>query len=349
MLIVLGAILALYLAVRIAGVVCEGAFLDYVDSFQRRLGVSNSVAGELLQAPGTSAPEIAITAYATYLVAGSDAVGVSTIIGSAAFQITLVIAIPLFVLPLGASVGRDAALRSIAVYTLAVLGLVGAAWDGFFAAWELLVLFAGYGVYAYYLLTHEDVVVTDDFQKESVPGEKHWFHAFDAPFKRVALWIDNLLPRPPFKAGFLLALGVIGGTCAVAVELATLVGSRLGVGDVFMALTVLAAGSSIPELASNAAKAREGKLGQIIGNAFGSNSFDILVSFAGVSVLAAFLRGGIRVADPSAVSGAALSLLVLLLGVTAVFAAAGWRNKKWVPYTLIGFYTAFIWFQLHPL
>lgn len=336
-------LVGLYASVRVVGEVAQGSFLDYVDMFQEKLGLSNAVAGELFQSIGTSAPEIAITAYATYVASVNPAVGVSTIIGSALFQITVVIAAPiLFSDSMGGLQRRDV-VRSAGVYGAAVILLVAAAWDGVFHAWELAGFVVAYAVYAWYLITRPSTlrVQNEDSGREDRP--RGWFWWADTPFRYVSKRFDDVLPGPKVSiAGVAVVLFVIAAFCAFTVELAEAAGRLVGLSSAFMALTVLAAGSSVPELASNAQKAREEKLDQVFGNALGSNTFDVLMSFGGVSLIAAWTRGGLAMPDPRGVFVPAVLLLACLGLVVASFWAADWEAKWWTPHVLLGLYAGFV-------
>lgn len=336
---------AIYVVTRIVGEVADGTFLEYVDWAQERFGVSDAVAGELFQALGTSAPEIAVNAYATYAVMSNPAVGVSTIIGSAVFQLTVVIAAPILLSDGEHRLSPAELARGTAVYAVAVLLLLAFAADGVFHTWELAVLVAAYAAYVAILLTRADHTPSFEETDDAVPSG--WFAWFDTPARRLSAYVDDTLPGPASHViGLPLCLVVIGVLCGVAVELTEAAGIVIGLPGSFMALTVLAAASSIPELSSNASKAREGKFDQVVGNALGSNTFDILMSFGGVSLIAAWQRGGLTMPDPGAVFIPSVLLLFSLGLVVTVFWAARWRTKRWTAWSLLSFYVAFVGLSL---
>jgi len=332
-------VLGIYVLARIVGVVAENRFLDYVDWWQERTTISNSATGELFQAAGTSSPEIAINAYAVYIASANPVVGLMTIIGSALFQLTVVLAVPFFVAP-RSTMTASKVFRSASVYGGAVLLLLLAAYDTVFVWWELLVFVVAYAIYAWYVLRDfEDVAV------ETVPStdKERWWSWIDRPARRVGEWVNALIPGPEqTRFGFLGVLLVIGGVSAATVELAVLGGDLIGVPSAVMAITVLAAASSIPEISSNMAKARAGNVDQVVGNAIGSNTFDILISFGGVSLVAAWLRRGVSMPAGSAVFEAAGLLLSALVIVITTFWLSDWEVKTWTPYCLLGVYAASI-------
>ena len=340
MIVFLLSLFGIYLLGRIVSVVVEGSFLSFVDWFQKKTGVSDSVAGELFQAIGTSAPEIAINGYATYIALNNPALGISAIIGSALFQLTVVIAFPMFFVDETPDIDKTSLFRSFGVYGCIVLLLVFAARDGVFTTLELGLFMIIYGLYVIYLLNLKAEEVT--LVEGDSGGSLGWF---DDPFYTLSKWIDDRLPQRPIL-GFPLSLALIGILCGFLVELTEYAGMFLGLSSSFMALTVLAAASSLPELASNKEKGGEGKMDQAISNAIGSNSFDILISFGAVSFFAAWMRGGLVMPDPMSVSGPAFLLLLSLLSVLVMFWIGRWKVKKWMPYTLLVIYFIFVGLNL---
>lgn len=332
-------ILGIYVSVRLVGAISQGSFLSYVDWFQKRFNISNSVAGEALQALGTSAPEIAINVYATYVFLENPAIGIATIIGSAVFQLTLVLAVP-FWFGKGTVFDWKPVVRSALFYGFSVLLLVWAAADGVFYAWELGILFFTYLGYLAWLFINDHDPQGDT---ESHPSTPSLLPDWSRPVQRLSEWIDYCIPSAPsHPVFFLVSLVLIGAFSGVTVELVEQGGSIIGVSSTVLALTVLAAGSSVPELYSNVAKAKEGALNQVIGNALGSNSFDILVSFAGASLIAAYLRGGLVMPPNSNMFGASTILLWALCVVVGVLWMGRWRATRRSAIGLIGVYVAAI-------
>ena len=348
MLQILLSVIGIYIAVRIVGIVVEGTFMSFVDWFQKKVGVSNGVAGELFQAPGTSAPEIAINTYATYIALENPALGIATIIGSAIFQLTIVIAVPLFSTSKNSNLEAGEVIRSVSVYGVAVLLLLLASLDGVFTAWELGGMTLTYAAYIVYLLRTEDESVSYQEVHESSAPPTGVISALDYPVKRLAQKVDSFIPGPNSSiSGFFIALAVIGVLCAGLVELAGLVGTGIGLGSTFVAITLLAAGSSVPELTSNVVKAREGKIDQVIGNAVGSNSFDIFVSFAAVSFIASWQSGGLVMPNPSSITIPVVFLMITLLAILGVLWLEKWKPTEKTAWTGVTVYVLFVLLTLY--
>lgn len=332
------ALLGIYVATRVVSVLSQQSFLDYVDWFQAKTNVSNATAGELFQAFGTSAPEVSINLYAIYAVTANPAIGIATIIGSAIFQITIVLAVP-FLVAEEERLRPRVVLRSVGFYAATVVLLLLFAYDGVFFAWELLTMVAAYTVYAIWLLDNTTKEKQLDTQSPQEVNSDSWLSAMDRPVREASQVLDSFMPRPGKNVlGFVLVLGLIGVFSAITVELAEVAALLAGLPAAFIAVTVLAAGSSVPEIASNIAKARHGSLNQVFGNALGSNSFDILISFGGVSVVAALFRGGLVLPAESKIFTAASILLGSLGAVLIMLWVARWRASRRLAVGLIGVY-----------
>jgi Ca2+/Na+ antiporter len=340
-LLLVASLIGIYVATRVVSVLSQESFLDYVDWLQSKTEVSNAAAGELFQALGTSAPEVAINLYAVYAVTANPAVGIATIIGSAIFQITVVLAVPFFVSD-DQRIDPHVVGRSIGFYAVSVIALLIFAYDSVFNAWELLLLVALYAGYAALLL--DDTTTTTSSTTDKQPEPSHpWIAALDRPVRRVSEAVDAWIPRPDDTwLGFAVVIGLIGMFSAVTVELAELAAALAGLPAAFIAVTVLAAGSSVPEIASNLAKARKGSLNQVFGNALGSNSFDVLISFGGVSVVAAWLRGGLVIPGESSIFIAASILFASLCSVIAVLWVSRWRASRRAGIGLLAVYVVAI-------
>lgn len=287
------------------------------------LRMSPAVAGVTIAAPGTSAPELG-TALVDILGdnSGGGAIGVGTVLGSAAFNLAAVVGVVALVSR--GAVGRRIVLRECGCYCLAVLALLVCAYLGApeqpgISIVEGLCLVGLYGVYVALVLT--------------------WFKSKAGPVEGA----DEHLP--PLRAGFeLVALVlIIGAACHVLVvgtrTGAILLGSWLQVSPSVLAtllsLVVLAVGTSLPDLLASVSAARRGQVGMAVSNAVASNTFDILVCLG----LPYALIGGAEVAPST------INISVVLLGLAVlVTLLLVWRDppRKLGGSALVGLYAAFV-------
>ena len=286
-------------AITIGSMAIVGAGAHWVvesaTGLSRRLGISELVIGLTVVALGTSAPEFAVTIIAAFKGQGDISVG--NIVGSNIFN-------------LGFILGGSALIRAIPVdRTLwrrdgAILGGTTALLFLMIASnlkldrLEGVLLAALLGVYLGYLLVaRKDGVVPDP----TVERSRQW-------------------PLIATCSLFLTGLVFIVGGSHLLVGAATGVARDLGVSEWVIGVTVIAAGTSVPEFATCLVGVIKGKFAMSAGNVIGSDLFNLL----GVLGVAGMLRP--MSVDPMArISLAALCGMVLLL---AVFMRTGWRISR---------------------
>lgn len=148
---------------------------------------------------------------------------------------------------------------------------------------------------------------------------------------------------------FLLAIAWIGAISYVMVEAARLAGCLIGIPASVMGLTVLAAGTSVPDALASVAVARNGQGNMAVSNAIGSNVFDILLGLG----LPWFL-GGLINKRPQAVTvdpvGAVVIpiciLFVIIVLLLAILVAMRWKLRPLLGYVLFVIYGVFLLYEI---
>lgn len=317
-----------YIFIMLVGRIADGRFMEWIDWIQAKTGMSDATAGETIQATGTSAPEImtnfavlyVFPLIATGAAVVSPTIGLSTIIGSAIFQITVVIGGPMLYAKDSIQLDKWPVIRSSVVYAVSVLLLLLFMYTGqAFSWWELTVLALYHIAYVCYIIKTdkaehhaEPIVETEEEEKEDI----------------YMLVSNTVLPGPEGRfglVGFFCVILAIGILCYFMVDYTEKVGTLMGLSLNFLALTVLAAGSSAPEIFSNIYLVKHGKAQQAIGNAVGSNTMDICISFAMVAIPVAIIKGGLAIED-EIMSQTIFSSLLLLVYV-AIFVGMLWLSK----------------------
>jgi len=287
----------------------------------RALGMAPMVIGLTVVAFGTSAPELAATLVAAFR--GNPEIAFGNVVGSNIANLGLILGVAALIRPLEA----DAKFlwREVPVMLVASLLLTWLMWDGEIrrlGGLFLLVLIVPY--LGYLLLTdrRETARVRAEFDVE--------YGAANRPSSAWALG----------RVALGIVLLVLGAHSLVegAVGLARL----LGVSERVIGLTVVAAGTSLPELASAVAAAlkREGDI--LLGNIIGSNVFNTLVIFGSTALTAPVLV-------PPA--GARLDLLMMLAISLLIwpFLASGKRLRRSEGLVLLLVYVGYIaWLASHP-
>jgi len=244
-------VLGLGLLWKSADLVVDGALI-----FARRFKVSEIAIGLTLVSVGTSLPELVVNVVASFR--GSADLAIANVLGSNVANILLILGIAAFVraLPI-----RDMTLYSEIPFSMTAALLVGFLANAhIFSSQEALslsrldgaILLAFFGLFGAYIFRA--------WGKEQTSVPEH--HTSDKMRR----------PRLGFVAGCVgLALG---GHWAVSGALG--VGDALGVSDTLMGLTAVAVGTSLPELVTSVVAARRGQADLAVGNAIGSNIFNLL-------------------------------------------------------------------------
>ena len=265
------------------------ALVDGSSALARKWGVSEFVIGLTIVALGTSAPEMVVS-FISALNGNSD-MAVGNIIGSNIFNTALILGLSAVICPIAitkANIRRDIPLNIIVTAILIFLGIRQSAFgfgrDGIsrIEGAAFLVLFV------WYMVT--------SFKNGQSDGN-------DAENGRHFSTVKAIV----FIAGGLAAL-VFGGR--MFVSNAEVIAKMLGWSDKFIAITVLAAGTSMPELATSVVAAAKGKAQLALGNILGSNTSNILLILGGASLIHPMDMSGIAAADYIAVFICSLSLLI---------------------------------------
>lgn len=220
----------------------------------RRLGISELAIGLTVLAFGTSLPELTINIYAGF--SGANDIAIGNVIGSNISNLLLILGLTAIIAPL--KVQTSTVWKEIPFSFLAVLLVLLMANDHIVDRYPVSELSRsdGLALIAFFL-----IFLWYTFGLHRVDGD------------------DDTSPRrePLWKAGGMITVGlvmlILGGRLAVtgAVSLAEL----LGMSQALIGLTVVAVGTSLPELTTSIVAARKGKADIAVGNIVGSNIFNI--------------------------------------------------------------------------
>ena len=289
----------LIIIVSIVGLAYGATFIvDSAARMARHFGVSELIIGLTIVAVGTSAPEFAVTISAA--VSGQADISVSNIVGSNIFNLGFILGGVVAVRAITTTpkiVYRDGGM--LAGATLILLFFMR---DLQLQQWEGGVLLALLFAYLLYLYTQRDVDL------DEVP---------DGEFR----WRDV----PLFALG--IGMVLIGGYYLV--DSATEVARMLGLSEWVIGVTIVAAGTSAPEMATSLVGVLRGHSDISIGNLIGSDLFNLL----GVLGLA-----GVVQTSPMVIDSAGLSSLMLLSGMVifvVVLMRVGWKLNRWEGVMLI--------------
>ena len=308
-------------------------FVDGAAAVAKLLGISPFIIGMVIIGFGTSAPELCVSTMSG--LSGHANLSLGNAYGSCIFNIAMILGVATLIFPLvvkpSVSYVAGPGLAAISLFSMWVLkdGVCSRA-----EAWVLLGAF--FVILPLYCWYDQKTKKEGDL---SAPPEKD-----DEPAPRV--WVSL------FK--LVVGLGVLIGSSHFLVWGAVDFAKFCGVSDLVIGLTIVAAGTSLPELASAIASARRGEHEFVLGNIIGSNLFNTLAVVGLATVISPLVPG--PNGEP-AFSHYVLSRdlpLMTALSLSIMFFGINWKHPKWpgaiqrkeawawilvfVAYTLLMFY-----------
>lgn len=283
MLDVAASLVVILIAVYVLSVITDGFFIVSLDQISRRLKLSDEVAGASLMAMGSSAPELAIALMALFSDGGAHSdVGIGTIVGSAVFNILVITGVSA-VIAGGLQIHPFAVRRDTVYYLLSIGYLAFIFHDGEVLLWEALLGLAAYVVYVLLLVFYKDpkaAAVVPAKENNAAEPEQDTGHGILHRTESIITGLLRLITGAPEKNyvwTFVVAIALIVALSYVLVESTIVFAEGIGIPPVIVALTLLAAGTSAPDLISSIDVARAGRGGMAVANAIGSNIFDIFI------------------------------------------------------------------------
>ena len=282
---VLGSLALILASVVVLAVMTDRFFIPSLDEISRRLKLSDEVAGASLMAIGSSAPELAIALMALFTGGGRHSdVGIGTIVGSAVFNILVITGVSAVVAG-GLHIHVFAVRRDIFYYLVSIGYLALVFFDGHVSLIEAILGLAGYVVYISVLIIlkdpEDDETPAADLSRKDQP-EKAKFPGWRQIESLIVVSLRRVTgaPEQNFLWVFAVSIVLIVALSYVLVEATIVFSAGIGLPPVIVALTLLAAGTSAPDLMSSVDVARDGRGGMAVANAVGSNTFDLLVGLA---------------------------------------------------------------------
>lgn len=340
-------ILALFTSFYLIAQVSDRYFVVSLDKIAEKFNMSHDMSGATLMAIGSSAPELFVAIIALMKDGGGhEAIGVGTIVGSALFNLLVIIGASVIVKD--AKLQWQPILRDLLFYSIAVFALYIVFVDSVITVYESLALMALYGTYILAVIYWRKLLnfdTVDDFEEEEEEEVKTGWRMIFVPLDFV---LEKIFPpKKYYMMTFAFSIAAIAILCWVLVESAIGISHILKIPEVVIALVVLAAGTSIPDMISSVIVARQGRGGMAMSNAVGSNIFDIFIGLGLPWFIMAYLRNN-SIEVENAGLNESIALLfgsVILLFVVLIFSK--WRLRKPVGYILVGSYVAYILYQLY--
>lgn len=265
-------------------------FVDGASATADNLGVSPLIIGITIIGFGTSAPEILISVFSVFDNTPDLAIG--NALGSNIANIGLILGVTALIIPIGFA--SKLLLREFPILLLASALMTWVLWDTQLDLIDGILLLVTLVIALLYLVRVSRREVNDELAWELEQEIPH-----NIPLKHALMWT---------LVGLLILIGSSRLLVWGAVEIAT----YFGISELIIGLTIVAVGTSLPELAASIAGARKGEPEMVMGNVVGSNLFNSLAVIGIPSVMVNFSISPVAISRDLPVMLALTALLYLL-------------------------------------
>ena len=290
-----------------------GKLTDGATAMASRMQVPPMVIGLTVVAMGTSMPEFFVSLVSALKGTGNLAAG--NVVGSNIFNATLIVGATALVAPMAiakSTVTKDIPFAVLASVLLVLLGL-----DGNISRMDAALLFAVFIAFM--------VCTVRSARKGGGNNE-------------------NVKEMPVWRAAtfFLLGLACLIVGSNLFVDGATKVASLLGVSDAVIGLTVVAGGTSLPELATSIVAARKGQCAIAMGNVIGSNVTNILMIIG--------ITGIISPMEISGISWIDLTVMLVSMALLWMFSFTKYTVARWEGALIVAMFACYMsWLVIHAV
>lgn len=286
----------------------------------QRFHMPEFIIGLTIVAVGTSTPELVVSVMSA--LKGQSDLAIGNIVGSNIFNVFLILGICALITPLALT--RSTIRRDIPIGMAAsvLLLLFACGKDLHIAEANVISRPEGIFMIAAYLLL---MSYTIRQARKELPTDS----AEESSEKPMSMWLAGVM--------------IVGGLCGLIfggemfVNNATALARRMGISESVIAITLVAGGTSLPELASSVVSLLKGKADMALGNVVGSNIANILLILGVSATIHPLTLGGITLTD---------NLMVLLSSVLLFLAAFTFRRRaldRWEAVIFLVIYIAYIW------
>lgn len=324
-------------------IVLKGAdwLTDGAVNIATRFGVSQMVIGLTIVAMGTSMPEFCVSMVSA--LKGTPDLAVGNVVGSNTLNTLLIVGCSALVAPI--MVKRSSVKRDIPFAVVASLLMLLFCLDGAIGRVDAAVLFAGFCLFMFVTLKyakateeHAATVATSGAATTGI-SEASTSQASSSE----ASSSETSAPKASQASGTSMlkavVMLVVGLLCLIAgsnmfVDNASFVASSLGVSDAVIGLTIVAGGTSLPELATSMVSAKKGNSDIAIGNVIGSNVFNILMIIGITGLVKPMHIAGITTLD--------LIMMLASMLLMWFFCRTTYKVKHWEGAVLTIIYLAYL-------
>ena len=292
-------IIGIYIVLKGADLLTEGAV-----SLAQRMNMPEMLIGLTVVAVGTSMPEFFVSV--TSALQGTTDLAVANVVGSNIFNVLLIAGVSAVVSPM--VISRSTVRRDIPVAVMASLILLGFGIYGSIsraAGILFLALLVAYTIYA---------IRTASPDESQMTGRKHY--TLLGAIGRIVIGLTGL---------------VVGSDCFVSC--ATEVAGMLGISEAVIGLTIVAGGTSLPELATSVVAARKGQSSIAIGNVIGSCVYNILLIIGVTGIITPMTIEGLSILD--------FALMMASITLLWLFSFTKYKVERWEGWLMIAIFACY--------
>ena len=351
-------VLILILTFYLLAQVVEIYFVETLEIISKQLKLSSDIAGATFMAVGSSAPELFVSILALFRVQDQQAMGAGTIVGSAIFNILVIIGASALVKR--AVLTWQPVIRDLIFYVFCILLLLFTFRDGTITLLDALLYLVVYVIYLLsfsfwkklvpYEITADDAVAHESAAHIESPQQEirqsKWTWK-TAPNKLLSIFFADLQQRPNLLfLNFGMSIIFLAVLSHFMVESAVHVAQSFGIPEVIIALTILAVGTSVPDLMSSIIVARKGQGDMAIANAVGSNIFDIAIGLGLPWIFIILWRGeSVQVVTENLESSIVL-LFATVVALLFLLIVRRWEIGRYAGALLIAAYLWYLFSQI---
>lgn len=269
--------------------------VDGAAAIARRYHISEYIIGATIVGMGTSMPELVVSVISG--IEGHPDMAIGNVVGSNIFNVFLILGVTAFMMPIKytrENLRRDMPLNIVASVLVMVLCVLGIRFRGEYGLGRVdgLVLLLCFAFYLWYTLKNDQVRQDEGVADEDEADLGH--------YKSVLVCILSIV----FGLGGL----IFGGD--MFVDAASVIAREWGVSEAVIGLTIVAGGTSLPELVSSIIAVAKNKGQMALGNIVGSNVFNLLLILGVSSVIQPLLMGEITLVDWSVMVFSSIMLMI---------------------------------------
>ncbi len=318
--------------------------VDGASAIAKRAGLSDFIIGMTIVGIGTSTPEMVVS-FASAIKGNAD-MAVGNVLGSNMFNTLMILGCTALLSPIALTsnnIKKDIPFSLLAAFVLCVMGcstILDGTTANTITRVNGIMLLCMFGIFMAYTIYSSTSAAGSSLHTNSPTADNSLPDSSND---------NNLSGRKKVTPVWLAIIMVLGGLCGLVfggdmfVNSASSLARKLGISDAVIAMTIVAGGTSLPELASCIVAAIKKNTDQALGNVIGSNVSNIFLILGGSATIHPLVMNGVKPQD----------LITLMLSALLVFLFAFTFKKKKIDRIegglLVCIYIAFIWLSLSAL